>query len=164
MRKKKSELWLLTPIAVLFKKQFVLVYTVNFTTAGCIWLYMEDIHHIHWLLYYGKHSLCGCKRDPIGIGELRPSSDKHRAFSDIYKHSVCIHCKDMAIETHIHYDCISHTKRRLYCKQCILTGLGKMAVAGIYYHLCARSLSHFFARSSMCSSSSKWSNASNFFL
>ena len=88
---------------------------------------MEDIHHIHWLLYYRKHSCGGCKRDPIG--ELRPSSDTHRAFSDIYKHSVCMHCKDMTIKTHIHYDCISHTKRRLYCQQCIVFRAGVIDAA-----------------------------------
>ena len=55
--------------------------------------------------------------------------DTHRPFSGT---NLCVDCKPiytlvfgaqpcMTIETHVPYDCISHTERRLYCQQCIVS-------------------------------------------
>ena len=107
-------------------KQIVHTWTHNMKTAG----HIMDVPFIKRMLYYQRHSLCALELHERSYWRAM-APDTHQSFSDTtlcaYTASPHIHMY-IAIwcatthdnRTHVPYDCILHTKWRLYCQQHII--------------------------------------------
>ena len=117
----------------LFSISHFWVYTVVLKTHTCIKLEnfrsYVDVEHIEQLLYYRMHSLCGLQLHERSY--WRESYGSRHPSVNLWNNIVCVYlqaCTFITIwytttpdnKTHLPYDCILHTKRRLYCQRCNL--------------------------------------------
>ena len=122
MRDKAGELWLQTLIAFLSDKQFVCC-MYKLKTIGYIWTFRlsSDCSTIGHILVWFSF---------VTDIQLESYDSKHTSVFLWYK-LVCVYCKPiytslfgaqmcMTIDTHVPYDCILHTKWRLYCQRWIV--------------------------------------------